>query len=186
MVAKGVKALVVFPDAARRSCRADELVQGRCDHGSLSRNPGGKAGVNYNVFTTPTSPRRGTVGKWILRCCEGRQRSHDQRPQGNSQGVQENQGLHKILDSTHKYTFIGAKPFEVTNWDPALTQKGALGGYRQVPEDRRHRVGLRSVARRRSARVQKSGRTIRHWRPRRQRARLLWKKNHAANPTFKR
>ena len=44
-------------------------------------------------------------------------------PQGNSQGIDENKGLHKILDPTHKYKFIGAQPFEVTNWDPALTQK---------------------------------------------------------------
>ena len=42
-------------------------------------------------------------------------------PQGNSQGVQENQGLHQILDPTHKYTFIGAQPFEVTNWVGAVT-----------------------------------------------------------------
>src|SRR5437868_13074516 len=28
-----------------------------------------------------------------------------------------------ILDPSGKYTFIGEKPFEVTNWDPALTQK---------------------------------------------------------------
>ena len=44
-------------------------------------------------------------------------------PKGNSQGIEENQGLHKILDPTHKYKFIGEQPFEVTNWDPALTQK---------------------------------------------------------------
>ena len=44
-------------------------------------------------------------------------------PKGNSQGIEENKGLHKILDPTGKYKFIGEQPFEVTNWDPALTQK---------------------------------------------------------------
>jgi ribose transport system substrate-binding protein len=44
-------------------------------------------------------------------------------PKGNSQGIEENKGLHQILDKTGKYKFIGEQPFEVTNWDPALTQK---------------------------------------------------------------
>jgi len=44
-------------------------------------------------------------------------------PKGNSQGVDENTGLHKILDPSGKYKFIGEQPFEVTNWDPALSQK---------------------------------------------------------------
>ena len=44
-------------------------------------------------------------------------------PKGNSQGVEENKGLHKILDPSGKYKFIGEQPFEVTNWDPALSQK---------------------------------------------------------------
>jgi ribose transport system substrate-binding protein len=33
-------------------------------------------------------------------------------PKGNSQGVEENQGLHKILDRSGKYKFIGEQPFE--------------------------------------------------------------------------
>ena len=44
-------------------------------------------------------------------------------PKGNSQGEGEAEGLHEVLDPTGKYTFIGEQPFEVTNWDPAQTQK---------------------------------------------------------------
>ena len=44
-------------------------------------------------------------------------------PKGNSQGIDEDKGLHKILDPSGKYKFIGEQPFEVTNWDPALSQK---------------------------------------------------------------
>jgi ribose transport system substrate-binding protein len=55
-------------------------------------------------------------------------------PQGNSQGIEENQGLHKVLDPTHKYKFIGAQPFEVTNWDPALTQKVLSAAIAKYPK----------------------------------------------------
>ncbi len=55
-------------------------------------------------------------------------------PKGNSQGVEENKGLHKILDPTGKYTFIGEEPFEVTNWDPALTQKVLSAAIAKFPK----------------------------------------------------
>ena len=87
--------------------------------------PGGKAGVNYNVFVdTPFAQAGENWGKWILQVLpKGGNVLMLSGPQGNSQGIEENQGLHKILDPTHKYHFVGAQPFEVTNWDPALTQK---------------------------------------------------------------
>ena len=87
--------------------------------------PGGKAGVNYNVFVDTHFVQAGEKwGEWILQVLpKGGNVLMLSGPQGNSQGIEENQGLHKILDPTHKYTFIGAQPFEVTNWDPALTQK---------------------------------------------------------------
>ena len=55
-------------------------------------------------------------------------------PKGNSQGVEENKGLHKILDPTGKYKFIGEQPFEVTNWDPALTQKVLSAAIAKYPK----------------------------------------------------
>jgi len=55
-------------------------------------------------------------------------------PKGNSQGVEENKGLHKILDPSGKYAFIGEKPFEVTNWDPAVTQKVLSAAIAKYPK----------------------------------------------------
>ena len=55
-------------------------------------------------------------------------------PKGNSQGVEENKGLHKILDPSGKYKFIGESPFEVTNWDPALTQKVLSAAIAKYPK----------------------------------------------------
>ena len=42
-------------------------------------------------------------------------------PAGNSQGLDELKGLKQVLDD--KYKFLNPEPFDVTNWDPALTQK---------------------------------------------------------------
>jgi len=126
MVAKGVNALVVFPDAGKAILPA---LRSAYKQGVVTVpyrvTPGGKAGVDYNVFIDTNFSKAGEAwGKWILKVLpKGGNVLMLSGPKGNSQGVDENKGLHKILDPSHKYTFIGEKPFEVTNWDPALTQK---------------------------------------------------------------
>ena len=126
MVAKGVNALVVFPDAGKAILPA---LRSAYKAGVVTVpyrvTPGGKAGVDYNVFIdTPFAQAGENWGKWILRVLpKGGNVLMLSGPKGNSQGVEENQGLHKILDPSDKYKFIGEQPFEVTNWDPALTQK---------------------------------------------------------------
>ena len=107
-------------------------------------------------------------------------------PKGNSQGVDENKGLHKILDPSGKYKFIGEQPFEVTNWDPALTQKvlsAAIAKYPKidviVSDFGPSLVGALPE-------FTKSGRTI----PALATSDgnvlgCFWKKNVAKNPTFK-
>jgi ribose transport system substrate-binding protein len=126
MVAKGIKALVVFPDAGKAILPA---LTSSYKAGVITVpyrvTPGGKAGTNYDVFIDTNFSDAGEQwGKWILQVLpKGGNVLMLSGPQGNSQGIEENQGLHKILDPTHKYKFIGAQPFEVTDWDPAKTQK---------------------------------------------------------------
>jgi ribose transport system substrate-binding protein len=107
-------------------------------------------------------------------------------PKGNSQGVEENQGLHKILDPTHKYKFIGEQPFEVTNWDPALTQKvlsAAIAKYPKidviVSDFGPSLVGalpeFTKSGRKIPALATSDGNVLG----------CFWKKNFARNPTFK-
>ena len=126
MVAKGLNAIVVFPDAGKAILPA---LRSSYKAGVITVpyrvTPGGKAGVDYNVFIdTPFSQAGENWGRWILRAVpKGGNVLMLSGPKGNSQGIEENKGLHKILDPTHKYKFIGAQPFEVTNWDPALSQK---------------------------------------------------------------
>ena len=126
MVAKGVNALVVFPDAGKAMLPTlTSAYKAHVVTVPYRVTPGGKAGVNYNAFIDTNFADAGELwGKWIKQVLpHGGNVLMLSGPAGNSQGVDENKGLHKILDPTHKYTFIGAKPFEVTNWDPALTQK---------------------------------------------------------------
>jgi ribose transport system substrate-binding protein len=126
MVAKGVNALVVFPDAGKAILPA---LRSAYKAGVITVpyrvTPGGKAGADYNVFVdTPFAQAGENWGKWILKVLpKGGNVLMLSGPKGNSQGVDENKGLHKILDPSGKYKFIGEQPFEVTNWDPALSQK---------------------------------------------------------------
>ena len=137
MVAKGVDALVVFPDAGkamlpalRTAYNADVVtVPYRVD-------PGGKAGQDYDVFVDTDFAEAGrNWGEWILKNLpDGGNVLFLSGPPGNSQGLLEAEGLHKVLDPTGKYTFIGEQPFEVTNWDPAKTQQVLTSAISKNPE----------------------------------------------------
>jgi ribose transport system substrate-binding protein len=137
MVAKGVDALVVFPDAGKAILPA---LRSAYKAGVVTVpyrvTPGGKAGVDYHVFIdTPFSQAGENWGRWIRRVLpNGGNVLMVSGPKGNSQGVEENKGLHKILDPSGKYKFIGEQPFEVTNWDPALTQKVLSAAIAKYPK----------------------------------------------------
>jgi ribose transport system substrate-binding protein len=137
MVAKGVDALVVFPDAGKAMLPA---LRSAYKAGVVTVpyrvTSGGKAGVDYNVFVdTPFQQAGENWGKWIKKILpKGGNVLMLSGPKGNSQGVEENKGLHKILDPSHKYKFIGESPFEVTNWDPALSQKVLSAAIAKYPK----------------------------------------------------
>jgi ribose transport system substrate-binding protein len=137
MVAKGVNALVVFPDAGKAILPA---LRSSYKAGVVTVpyrvTPGGKAGVDYNAFIdTPFTQAGENWGRWIRRVLpKGGNVLMLSGPKGNSQGIEENKGLHKILDPTGKYKFIGEQPFEVTNWDPALTQKVLSAAIAKYPK----------------------------------------------------
>jgi len=126
MVAKGVNALVVFPDAGkamlpalRTAYKAGVVtVPYRVD-------PGGEAGKDFDVFIGSDFKQAGELwADWITENLpDGGNILFLSGPPGNSQGTDEAEGLHEKLDGSGKYTFIGEEPFEVTNWDPAKTQQ---------------------------------------------------------------
>ena len=189
MVAKGVKALVVFPDAGKAILPA---LRSAYKAGVVTVpyrvTPGGKAGVDYNVFVdTPFAQAGENWGKWILKVLpKGGNVLMLSGPKGNSQGVDENKGLHKILDPSGKYKFIGEQPFEVTNWDPALSQKVLSADIAKYPKIDVIVSDFGPSLVGALGEFKKSGRTIPALAT--SDGNVLgcyWQKNKAANPTFK-
>jgi ribose transport system substrate-binding protein len=126
MAAKGVKALVVFPDAGPAILPALRSVfQAGVITVPYRVTPGGNAGKDYNVFVDTNFGDAGSNwGNWLLKVLpNGGNVLMLSGPKGNSQGADEAKGMHAVLDPTGKYQFVGEQPFEPTNWDPALTQK---------------------------------------------------------------
>jgi len=127
MVAKGVNALVVFPDAGEAILPAlrDAYAAG------VVTVPyrvwaGGVAGEDYDVWIGADFVNDGkNWGEWVkANFPDGANILMLSGPAGNSQGVDEKTGVESVLgDGTGIYKYIGEQPFEVTNWDAALTQK---------------------------------------------------------------
>ncbi len=126
LVAKGVGALVVFPDAGQAVLPALKSAhQAGVKTVPYRVFPGGTDGKDYDVWVGADFTADGTNwANWILKNVpNGGNVLFLSGPKGNSQGSDESKALHAVLDPTGKYTFIGEQPFAPTNWDPALTQQ---------------------------------------------------------------
>jgi ribose transport system substrate-binding protein len=121
--AKGVDAMVVFGDAGqamlpaiRSAYKAGVVVV------PYRVEVGGKAGVDYTQFVGASFVNDGVSwGTWIKRILpHGGNLLFLSGPKGNSQGNDELKGMTSVLDGSYK--FLNEAPYDVTNWDPALTQ----------------------------------------------------------------
>lgn len=125
MVAKGVDAMVVFPDAGQAVLPA---LRSAYEAGVVTvpyrSFPGGEAGVDYNAYVgSEPAVDAENWANWILQQFpDGANILFVSGPPGNTQGVTEAEVLHDML-SDPKYVFVNEDPFDVTNWDPAETQK---------------------------------------------------------------
>lgn len=136
MVAKGVDALVAFPDAGKAMLPALRTAHGAGVVTVPYRvSPGGEAGTDYDVFIGTDFTEAGRLwGQWIKETLpDGGNILFLSGPPGNSQGIEEAKGLHEVLDPIGKHKFIGEEPFEVTNWDPAETQQVLTAAIAQNP-----------------------------------------------------
>lgn len=124
MAARGVKALVVFGDAGpavlpalTAALKAGTIVV------AYRVNVGGKEAANYTKFIGSSFKDDGiSWGKWIKDILpNGGNILFLSGPAGNSQGLDELAGMKTVLDD--KYKFLNPAPFDVTNWDPSLTQQ---------------------------------------------------------------
>jgi ribose transport system substrate-binding protein len=124
MAAKGIDALVVFADAGPAMLPAITSVY---KSGKVivpyRVNAGGKDGENYTKYIGNDSEHDGqNWGEWIkTNFPSGGNLLFLSGPAGNSQGTDELKGLKSVLGP--EYKFLNPEPFDVTNWDPALTQK---------------------------------------------------------------
>lgn len=138
MVAKGVNAIVVFPDASEAIL---PTLKEAFDAGVITVPyrvfPGGADGVDYTKFISVDAANDGhNYAEFFKQALpDGGNILVLSGPKGNSQGTLMADELRKELGADGKYTFIGESPFEVTNWDPALSQKvltAAIAKYPQI------------------------------------------------------
>jgi len=123
LTAKGVDAMVVFADAGqamlpaiRSAYKAGVVVV------PYRVEVGGKAGTDYTQFIGASFVNDGVSwGHWIKRILPGGGNLlFLSGPKGNSQGNDELKGMKTVLDDSYK--FINEAPYDITNWDPALTK----------------------------------------------------------------
>ena len=122
--ARGIDALVVFGDAGPAVLPAltNAFKAGRVVV-PYRVVVGGEEGKNYTKFVGASFVDDGVSwGNFIKSILPtGGNLLFLSGPAGNSQGLDELKGLKQVLGD--EYKFLNTAPFDVTNWDPALTQK---------------------------------------------------------------
>ena len=145
-VAKGVNAIVVFPDAGKAMLPA---LRSAYKAGVVTVpyrvNPGGKAGKDYDYFVVTDFKQAGVLwANWLVKALKGKGNVVNLGgPAANSQSLDEYDGMMSVLKDHPGIKFIGQTPYNVTNWDPAETQKVVTRPPGQVPADRRDHHRLR-------------------------------------------
>ena len=131
LAAKGVNAIVVFPDAGPAMLPAirDAFKQGSAVVPYRAK-VGGKEGVDYTAFVGTDFKNDGVVwGTWMAKALNGKGNvAYLGGPAGTSESIEKSEGLKEAFKPYPGIKWIGLSPFEVTNWDPSMMAKviGAL------------------------------------------------------------
>lgn len=125
LVSQGIKAIVDFPDAGKamlpaltKAYHAGTIVV------PYRVSPGGKKGVNYTAYVGTNFVSAGV--EWANFVAAelgptGGNVAFLSGPPGNSQGLQELQGMNSVFKNDPTIKLVGAAPFNITNWDAATT-----------------------------------------------------------------
>jgi ABC-type sugar transport system substrate-binding protein len=136
LAAQGVEAMVVFPDAGEAMLPA---IRAAYQAGSVvvpyRVDPGGKAGTDFNEYiSTDFCVDAKLMADWLIKALpNGGNVVYLGGPAGNSQSTTRSRCLHEVLDPTN-IKLIGQQPFEVTNWDPAVTQQVITADLAKFPQ----------------------------------------------------
>jgi ribose transport system substrate-binding protein len=126
LVAQGTTAIVDFPDAGKamlpvltKAYQAGTIVV------PYRVDPGGKAGENYNAYLSTDFTSAGVLwGQDVAKALNGQGNVvFLGGPAANSQSLEEYQGLQSVFKNYPGIHIVGQQPYNVTNWDPALTQQ---------------------------------------------------------------
>jgi ribose transport system substrate-binding protein len=126
LAAKGVNAIIVFPDAGPAMLPA---IRDAHKQGSVvvpfRATVGGKEGTDYNVFVGTDFYIQGKIwGEWLVTAMAGKGNvAYLGGPAGTSESTDKSKGLHDAFKDHSDIKWIGQEPFEVTNWDPSLMSK---------------------------------------------------------------
>lgn len=137
LVAKGVGAMVVFPDAgpailpALRSAYKAGVVTV-----PYRVSPGGTQGEDYDYFVSTDFTQAGVLwANWLVKVLGGKGDILNLGgPPANSQSLAEYNGMESVLKNYPNIKFVGTTPYEVTNWDPAQTQQVITAALAKYPE----------------------------------------------------
>jgi len=137
LVAQGVDAMVVFPDAGkavlpalRQSFKAGVVTV------PYRVFPGGTAGKDYDYFIKTDFKKAGVLwANWLVKALDGKGNVVNLGgPPANTQSLEEFEGMKSVLKDHPGIKFIGQTPYHVTNWDPARTQKVVTAVLAKFPQ----------------------------------------------------
>ena len=126
LVAQGTTAIVDFPDAGKAMLPAlTKAYQAGTIVVPYRVFPGGTSGQNYNAYLSTNFTSAGVLwGHDVATALNGKGNVvFLGGPPANSQSLAEYQGLQSVFKNYPGIHVIGQKPYNVTNWDPALTQQ---------------------------------------------------------------
>lgn len=137
LVAQGVNAMVIFPDAGKALLPAmRSAVKAGATVVPYRSPPGGKAGVDYTDYVATDSDQYGILwGNWLTKLLpNGGNVLYLGGPAGVQQSLDRLGGLKSVLDKHPNIKLIGQQPFNVTNWDPAKTQQVVTAALAKFPK----------------------------------------------------
>jgi ribose transport system substrate-binding protein len=126
LAARGIDAIVVFPDAGPAMLPAirDAYKQGSAVVPYRAK-VGGQEGVDYSVFVGTDFYQDGVDwGTWMAKALKGKGNvAYLGGPAGTSQSRERSAGIKEAFKAYPDIKWIGQDPFEVTNWDSSLVAK---------------------------------------------------------------